>query len=49
MRMFRGLSLASIALAIAACTTEVDDSLPPPPLPATSEAALSSPEVTAFD
>ena len=45
----RILALVSICLGLAACTTEVDDSLPPPPLPPTSEAALSSPEVSAFD
>jgi hypothetical protein len=47
--MFRELTLVSIALGFGACTTEVDDSLPPPPLPATSEAALSSPEVSAYN
>ncbi|HEY3808180.1 MAG TPA: phage tail tip lysozyme [Kofleriaceae bacterium] len=43
----RGLPLALLALA--SCTTEVDDTLPPPAPPPLSEAALSSPELSAYN
>ncbi len=45
----RSLLRALVLIIVASCTTEVDGTMPPPPLPPMSEAALSNPEISAFN